>query len=372
MPGNRAGGPSGAGGGVEYASILVDGAFKGVAAVPIEPPPWFVTLRRLGPTLGVVAFGLLAIGTAIGAFVIVGPTRRRLVELQEAARALGAGQPGVRAPETGGDEVTALSRTFNEMASQLDSRTRALAQADRTRRQLLADVSHELMTPLSAIRGYVETLSMPDLRLDDATRGRYLSIVTEEAGRLEDIIGDLLDLARLEGGGVVFRTEDVALEQLLARVRDRHAPAVAEKKIALTTALDPGLTVLRGDVNRLEQAVQNLVANAIRHTPPGGQVTVAVERSGGEVVLSVQDTGPGIPPEHLPRVFDRFYKVDESRTGTELPSGSGLGLSIVQAIVARHGGTVSASNVDGAGARFEIRLPVSGVPPEPGGVAAPE
>jgi two-component system sensor histidine kinase BaeS len=329
-------------------------------AVPIEPPPWFVTIRRLGPTLAVVALVLLAAGTAVGAFVIVGPTRKRLQQLQEAARALGAGQPDVRAPETGGDEVTALSRTFNEMASQLQSRTRALEQADHTRRQLLADVSHELMTPLSAIRGYVETLGMDDVPLDGPTRLRYLGIVNEEAGRLEDIIGDLLDLARLEGGGGAFRSDDVSLTQLLTRVRDRHAPAVTDKGIVLTTTLAPDLLTVRGDANRLEQALQNLVANAVRHAPVGGHVAVTADTRGDDVVLGVEDDGPGIPPEQLSRVFDRFYKVDESRTGTEVPSGSGLGLSIVRAIVVRHGGSVTASNIDGAGARFEIVLPGRG------------
>ena len=114
-----------------------------------------------------------------------------------------------------------------------------------------------------------------------------------------------------------------------------------------------------GDPNRLEQALQNLVANAIRHTPPGGTVTVRAAARGDRLVLSVEDTGPGISAEHLPRIFDRFYKVDESRASTDTSYGSGLGLSIVRAIVTRHGGTVTASNVEGGGARFEIQLPIA-------------
>jgi signal transduction histidine kinase len=342
---------------VEYARIVLDGQVVGVVAVPVEAPPLSVTLRALGPTLAVVALALLAAGTAVAALVIARPTRRRLQQLQQAAVALGSGQPGVRAPESGGDEVTSLSRAFNTMASQLDSRAAALEQADRTRRQLLADVSHELMTPLSAIRGYVETLSMDDLRLDDAARSRYLGIVNEEAGRLEHIIGDLLDLARLEGGGGTFREERVSIDQLLERVRDRHGPILSEKAIALTTRRDPSVDGVRGDPNRLEQALQNLVANALRHTPPGGAVTVEATAVENGVTIAVQDTGPGIPLEHLPHLFDRFYKVDESRAGTDVPSGSGLGLSIVRAIVGRHGGTVTASNAPDGGARFEIVLP---------------
>jgi signal transduction histidine kinase len=339
--------------------VVVNGEVTGIVAVPIQPPPLYVTLQRLGPTLAVVALALLGAGTAVAAFLIVGPTRRRLQQLQHAAVALGGGELAVRAPVSGGDEVTSLSRAFNEMASQLESRTRALEQGDRTRRQLLADVSHELMTPLSAIRGYVETLSMDDLRLDDSTRRRYLGIVTEEAGRLEHIIGDLLDLARLEGGGGSFRIERVSPDQLLERVRRRHGPVLEDKRIALVTRKAAGIDSLLGDPNRLEQALQNLVANAVRHTPAGGQVLVEIADRDDAVGIGVQDSGPGIPPEHLPHVFDRFYKADESRAGTDVPSGSGLGLSIVQAIVARHGGSVTASNAPEGGARFDIVLPKS-------------
>jgi signal transduction histidine kinase len=358
--GGGPGGPAGPGGvpSTEYANVVVNGEVVGVVAVPQEPPPLSLALRDLGPTLAVVALSLLSAGTAVAALVIFRPTRRRLHELQKAARALGAGELAVRAPESGYDEVTALSRAFNDMATQLELRTQALENADRTRRRLLADVSHELSTPLSAIRGYVETLGMRDLPLDEATRQRYLRIVNDESERLEHIIGDLLDLARLEGGGGSWRVEPVAVSHLLERVRHRHAPAVAEKQITLTTWQDPRVGELQGDQNRLEQALQNLVANAIRHTPTGGRVAVSAMPGDEAVILRVDDTGPGIPPEHLPHVFDRFYKVDQSRTGTPLPSGSGLGLSIVQAIVMRHGGTVQASNRSEGGARVEMSLPV--------------
>jgi two-component system, OmpR family, sensor kinase len=351
-------GPGSPGGPADYADIFLLGSVAGVVAVPREAPPLSMVLSDLGPTLGAVALGLLIAGTGVAAFAIFGPTRRRLSHLQAAVRAIGAGDFAARAPETGGDEVTSLSRSFNEMAGQLEERTRALETADRTRRQLLADVSHELMTPLAAIRGYVETLGMTDLNIDEATQARYLGIVNDEAGRLEHIIGDLLDLARLEGGGGRLNIEPVPVAGLLERVRHRHAPVVADKGIELITERAANVPDIEGDQNRLEQALQNLVANAVRHTPAGGTVTVRALSDGDDVVLRVEDSGPGIPAEHLPRVFDRFYKVDESRTGTVMPSGSGLGLSIVQAIVVRHGGMVTASNRVDGGARFDIRLPV--------------
>ena len=341
----------------EFSSVIANATVVGVVAVPVEPPPLSLVLRDLGPLLATVALVLLVTGTAVSALVIFRPVRRRLRELEDAARALGEGETNARAPEGGGDEVSALARSFNEMANQLEQRTLALEQANRMRRQLLADVSHELTTPLAAIRGYVETLGMPDVPLSADTRTRYLGIVGDETERLEHIVGDLLDLARVEGGGGMWRTQQVPVAHLLERVRHRHDPALIERRITLETEQSPDVTVVIGDQNRIEQALQNLVANAIRHTPVGGRVLVRAAMTREGTTLTVEDTGPGIPPEHLERVFDRFYKVDESRTGTDTPSGSGLGLSIVRAIVARHGGTVSASNLPGAGARFQIVLP---------------
>lgn len=342
---------------IEFAPIIVAGSQVGIVAVPTNPPPVSVALQELGPTLSWFGLGLLSVGATLTALLIFRPAHKRLRTLEQAARALGEGRTDVRATETGGDEVSSLARTFNRMAADLDSRAAELTEADRTRRQLLADVSHELMTPLSAIRGYVETLGMAEVPLDQPTRQRYLGIVEEETHKLEAIIGDLLDLARLEGGGDTLRQEPVSVADLFTRLSDRHQPAMRERGVVLEREIDPGTPDIRGDAARLEQALQNLAANAIRHTPPGGRVVLQASPSDGGVRIVVRDTGAGIPPEHLPRVFDRFYKVDASRAGTAVPSGSGLGLSIVRAIVERHGGTVTASNAPEGGATFELILP---------------
>ena len=345
------------GAGVEFAPVVVNDQTFAIVAVPVAPPPLSAALRDLGPTLAIVAIALLSIGITAAALMIFRPTHRRLKSLQDAARAIGTGQSGARATETGGDEGALLARTFNEMAGGLEQRTQALMAADRARRQLLADVSHELMTPLAAIRGYVETMTMPDLNISEATRGRYLQIVADETVRLEHIIGDLLDLARVEGGGGTWKSEAVPVAAIFERVQQRHQPLLDEKVLTLDRSIAPGADTVWGDPNRLEQALQNLAANAIRHTPAGGTVRLSATPMAGGILMTVEDTGPGIPDEHLARVFDRFYKVDVSRTGTPSPSGSGLGLSIVHAIVTRHGGQVTASNRLQGGARFEIFLP---------------
>jgi signal transduction histidine kinase len=340
---------------IEYAPILINEAQVGVVAVPSNPPPDWVAIREFGPTLTWFGLGVLGLGATLTALLVFRPAHKRIRTLEQAARALGEGRTDVRATETGGDEVSSLARTFNRMAIDLDARATALTESDRARRQLLADVSHELMTPLSAIRGYVETLGMPDLPIDAAMRQQYLAIVEQETHKLEAIIGDLLDLARLEGGGDTLRMEPVPVTELFQRVADRHQPALRERGISLEREIEPGTPAIRADAARLEQALQNLAANAIRHTPPGGRVILQASHDDGSVQVRVRDTGPGIPPEHLPRVFDRFYKVDASRAGTAVPSGSGLGLSIVRAIVERHGGTITVANEGGA--VFELRLP---------------
>jgi signal transduction histidine kinase len=351
MGGGREGFPG------ERAPIEIAGDQVGVVFVAGRNPRAATFFWEFAPTQAVIGLVLLLAGSAVASLAIFRPARRRLRALENVAQAIGEGDASARAAETGGDEVTALARAFNRMAGDLEARTRAMEMSDRTRRQLLADVSHELKTPLAAIRGYVETLSMPEVRLDDETRRRYLDIVGDETIKLDRIVQDLLDLARLESGGLTLTCEAVPVARLYQRVADRHERELIEKQIALETNIAPGLSDVWGDPARIEQALQNLVANALRHTPDGGRITLAAEPSGEKMRLVVRDSGGGIPEEHLPRIFDRFYKADASRSDPYSKTGSGLGLSIVKAIIERHGGTVSAANAPGGGAEFAITLP---------------
>jgi signal transduction histidine kinase len=231
------------------------------------------------------------------------------------------------------------------------------------RRQLLADISHELNTPVTAVRGYLETLTMPELQLDEARRTRYLAIIGDEAARLERLIGELLDLATLEGGGGTLAHEPVKVEELFGRVAARHERGLSQAGVRLETSIDPDADVLTGDGRRLEQAMQNLAANAIRYAPRGSTIRLTSRRSHdplstahGEapaIVIAIEDEGPGIPAEHVPHLFDRFYKAQAAR---ETSGGSGLGLSIVKAIVERHGGRISVASRPGRTV-FELTLP---------------
>jgi two-component system OmpR family sensor kinase len=340
---------------VRPSPIFVRGALAGLVVVPPEAPFGFL-LGRFAPMLTIVAAGVLVLGTVLATVLIFGPARRRLRELESAAHTLGGGDLSARAPDRGGDEIAAVASAFNAMASDLSARAAALTESDRVRRQLLADVSHELTTPVTAMRGYLETMTMPEIPLDDATKARYLSIVSDETSRLETIIGDLLELARLEGGGGGLSVEDVSVPQLFARVAARHERACQAAGITLDTSVAPGADRVIGDRDRLEQALQNLAANAIRFAPRGSVIHLGAHVTDDAVTMSVEDQGPGIAAEHLPHVFDRFYKADASRRG--MAGGSGLGLSIVKAIVERHGGQISVSSRPGQ-TRFELTIPHS-------------
>ena len=341
------------------ARVRLDGRVVAVVGLAPGEGPFDPIVREYGPPLLTAGLGLLVAGALGMALFVFGPARRRLRALQLAAEALGSGTAAPPAPESGGDEVAMLARSFNRMAADLDARARDLKESDRLRRQLLADVSHELMTPLTSIRGYLETLSIPGAVPDTATRDRYVQIVSSETERLESIVGDLLDLARIEGGGIALHRETVPVSWLFDRVSERHGMALRERGVELIKDIGPDAQEADGDARRLEQVLQNLVANAARHSSQGGRITLSSRAVDGHVVLAVTDTGTGIAPEHLPFLFDRFYKRDTARSQEGAP-GSGLGLSIVKALVEAHGGRVTASSPPGGGARFEVVLDPKG------------
>ena len=339
--------------------IVVNNEVVGVVAVLPRAPFWFL-LGRYAPTLATVAAASLVLGGALAALIVFGPARKRLRDVEDAARRLGAGDLSARVPARGGDEVAAVASAFNAMADELSTRAEALAESDRVRRQLLADVSHELTTPVTAMRGYLETLTMPEFDLDAGTRDRYLNIIGDETARLEHIIGDLLDLARLEsGGGTVVVDDEVPVEQLVDRVKARHERELNEAGVAMSVEIEPGADIVAGDRDRLEQALQNVAANALRYAPAGTAIELRSSKGPTHITLSVADAGPGISPDHVAYVFDRFYKAEASRairSGPGPAGGSGLGLSIVKAIVERHGGRVTVSSQPGRTV-FSLQLP---------------
>lgn len=226
--------------------------------------------------------------------------------------------------------------------------------AEAVRRDFVANVSHELRTPLASLRAMAETLRDGGLE-DPQLRVRFLGQMLEEVDRMTRLVNDLLDLSALEAGVVRLRREELQARELLEAVARRYQQAASRRGVGL--AVRPGEARLQGDRDRLEQALGNLVDNAVKYTPPGGRVELGVEAGGAEVRLVVEDTGPGVPPEHLPRIFERFYRADPSRSREE--GGTGLGLAIAKHIALAHGGRVEACNRPEGGARFAVVLPAA-------------
>jgi len=335
------------------APIQVAGELTGVVVLPPPVLPNAIT-RDVGRLLTVPGTALLIVGTILAAAFIFAPARRRLKLLQDATRRLGAGDLSARAPENGGDEIADVAATFNSMATELAARDEALRASDRLRRQMLADVSHELKTPLTAMRGYVETLHMSDVVLDPSTRERYFATLERETSRLDRIVRDLLDLARLENGVGELDVRTFAVARVFEHVVRRHEQEANARGIRIRTRVADAADQIVADPHRIEQVIENLFANALRHTPDGGTVELTADGSLDQVVLSIMDSGAGIPPAHLAHVFERFYKVDTARTSGS--DGSGLGLSIAKAIVERHHGSIDVASQPGRTV-FTIRLP---------------
>ncbi|MEV0895335.1 HAMP domain-containing sensor histidine kinase [Actinoplanes sp. NPDC049802] len=294
-----------------------------------------------GPVLLITA---VAVALAVaGALLISRRVLRPIGTLTTAARRLGDGDRAGRVPVDGRDELAELARAFNQMADSLRA-----AEADQ--RRLIADVAHELRTPLANLRGYLEAVQDGVI---EPTPEVFASL-HDEVILNQRIVDDLQELALAEAGALVYHRAPVDLAELMETARTAHRPAAEAAGVRLVVEAD-GPVRADVDADRLRQVVGNLVGNALRATGPGGSITLRAFAAGDRAVLEVADTGVGIAPEHLPLVFDRLWRADPARgRGT---GGSGLGLAIVRQIVRDHGGEVSVRSGEGTGATFVVSLP---------------
>jgi two-component system phosphate regulon sensor histidine kinase PhoR len=231
-----------------------------------------------------------------------------------------------------------------------------MKQADEIRRDFVANVSHELRTPLSILRGYVETL-LDDPELPTEELHRILEVMKRHSDRLTALTDDLLSLARLESAQTSLQLEDVRISELFASIVRDWGRKFADKKLRVEVNVSPSLPVISADSARLQEILYNLLDNAIKYSRPEGKIRLEADRAGDDVVISVTDTGIGIPPEDLPRIFERFYRADKARS-REL-GGTGLGLSIVKHIAQMHGGSVNAQSILGQGTTIRVTLPIA-------------
>ncbi len=283
----------------------------------------------------------LALGVAISR-LLTAP----LAQLTRAAQAIAAGDLTQRVPTRSRDEVGALGQAFNEMAA-------SLAESEQLRRNLVADVSHELRTPLTIIQGDLQAILDGVYPLDMA----QVASLYDETRLLTRLVEDLHELALAEAGQLRLERQPVDMAGLARTVIAQFARVAEAEDVQLTLDVEDDLPPVIGDADRLAQVLGNLLSNAVRHTPAGGQITVRAGRVGEQVRIQVADTGAGIAPEDLPHVFDRFYRADKSRSRRN--GGAGLGLAIVRQLVAAHSGQVEVSSTVGQGTTFTVWLPLS-------------
>ena len=334
---------------VLYAAAPVRGADGGVSglvylATPL--PPGGLPADLLWKLLGAV---LLAMLLAAAAGTLLARRIARPVEaIARAAAGVGAERPELRLPPGHIRELEALRQAFEAM-------TGRLRQADQAKNAFIADVTHELRTPLTVIKGTAETLE--DNLLDDPQGARrLLAAMQGETDRLIRLVNELLVLARCDAGALKLDVRPLDLEALARQRCAALAPLAARRPAELVVVVPAPLPPVPGDADRLAQVLDNLLDNAIRYSPPGGQVTVSLDAAGGECCCQVSDLGPGIPAQHLPLIFERFYRLDASRSRHS--GGAGLGLAIVRALVQAHGGRVAAESAGNQGTTFSFFLPL--------------
>ncbi|MPY66397.1 HAMP domain-containing histidine kinase [Deinococcus sp. SDU3-2] len=281
----------------------------------------------------------------VGAALTSWLTSQRIVRsvrlLGEGSRDLAGGHYRRRLPETGRDELTDLAHNFNVMAGSLE-------RVEQDRVALIGDVGHELRTPLAALRGYTEAITDGVMPPEQAALA-----IRREVRAMERLASDLSLVSRVEAGRVELHPTAFGASQLLTAALERFGDAYAECGVTLTVQAGPDALEVRADFERSLQVLSNLLSNALRHTPQGGQVTLGAEAAGVQVSFTVQDTGHGIPQEHLARIFERFYRVDPARTRGD---GSGVGLTIARGLAQQMGGEIGVTS-DRAGTRFTLWLP---------------
>lgn len=311
------------------------------AAPPDSPELAFINAVQRAIVFSVL--GAFAIALLLG--VLLARTISRPVqELTQATQRVAEGDLGHEVPVRTQDELGALAASFNQMSARL-------AQANRLRRQMTADIAHDLRTPTSVIMGYTEALS--DGKLPGSLQ--MYQVLHKEAQHLNHLIEDLRTLSLADAGELPLQRRPVSPLEMLQNTAVAHAIQAQKQNVSLHVAAPHELPPVLVDPDRMAQVLNNLVSNALRFTPPGGRITLAAE-SGAQVRLRVQDTGSGISAAELPFIFRRFYRGDEARPQS---GESGLGLAIARSIVEAHGGTISVESVAGAGTTFTIDLPAA-------------
>lgn len=262
-----------------------------------------------------------------------------------------------------GDEITRLDMVFRQMAARIEYQVQRLNQADKQRRELVSNVSHDLRTPLAALQGYLETLLMKEGHLSAEERRSYLTIASRHSERLNHLISELFELANLDADEMKIHAEAFALGELVQDTMQQFQLVAEKKKVHLATDFAPALPFVYADIGLIERVLENLIDNAIRYTPEEGTITISLLPTDKHIAVQVRDTGRGIPKEDIPYLFERYYRVEKASTEQgEASGGAGLGLAIARRILQLHDSSIDVHSEVGSGATFTFDLPLAPSP----------
>jgi len=311
---------------------------------------------------GMLVAGLVfVLFAALIVFFLLTRRLRRLAGAMETFKASGHIPPLQYRPDSQRrDEIDRLSAAFESMARRIMEQISKLRQTDALRRELVANVSHDLRTPLASLQGYLETLTLKDAELTEAEKRGYIDVAMKHAVRLSELVGDLFELAKLEAHEVKPHLEPFALQELVQDVIHKFELKARQNGVQLIQHLEKDPPYVFGDIGLIERVLDNLLDNAVRHTARGGTITIVLTPHENTVSLEVVDTGCGIAPQDMPHIFDRFYA--PSMPGRQGSQGSGLGLAIARHIVELHGGAIRVSSKLNKGTAFAFDLPAHQVP----------
>jgi two-component system sensor histidine kinase BaeS len=291
-----------------------------------------------------IGAGLAIIAAVVASFVISGRLSERVSRLTTGARRIAGGDYSERIPDQDRDEFGHLARAFNEMSSRLE-------ETERMRKDLLATLSHELRTPLGNIQMYMEGLMDGVVAEDPAT----YQLVNQEAARLSRLVSDIQRLSRVEAGVEPMRMQQLNAVRVVKDAADKVRPRFEADSLELRLEIGPGSVDVWADEDKLTQVLLNLLENSLKYTPGGGTVTLRCAAAEDTVTIEVTDTGMGIPTDDLPHIFERFYRVDKSRSIEG--GGTGIGLSVSRSLVERMGGTIAAESREGEGTVIRVTFP---------------
>lgn len=336
-------GPSGSG----YVYIIL-GSERFDSALSMMQNSYIVqtSIKLLGIILGL---------TAVAGLILFGLLTRRLRSMTDTVEDFEDGKMEIRLEDTSKDEIGQLARSFNRMADTIQSNVEELQKTDKLRRNLIANVSHDLRSPLASMQGYLETILIKDTNLSKEERNRYLETIRKNTEMLRTMVDELFELSKLDARQVEPELESFSIAELAQDVLLKLKPRADEKGVALDINLRQSLPQVVADIGLIERVLTNLIENAIHYTEESGRVSLRLKENSSTVRIAIEDDGCGISEEDLPHIFDRFYRGDKSRS---LSTGStGLGLAIAKKILELHGREISVESEAGEGTTFVFSLP---------------